>query len=116
MSQQYNNNYVLTTIFHLGFKKCNMRTVISVHVYFAETFFFFALVVKNPPTSSGNIRDAGSIPGLERSPGGKHGNPLHYSCLENTMDRGTWWATAHSVTELDMKHLSTGSVPFINMP
>ena len=88
MSQQYNNNYVLTTIFHLGFKKCNMRNVISVHVYFAETFFFFALVVKNPPTSSGNIRDAGSIPGLERSPGGGHGSPLQCSCLENPTDRG----------------------------
>ena len=39
MSQQYNNNYILSTIFHLGFKKCNMRNVISVLVYFAETFF-----------------------------------------------------------------------------
>ena len=41
------------------------------------------LVVKNPPTNSGNVRDAGSIPGLERDPGGGHGHPLQYSCLEN---------------------------------
>ena len=43
------------------------------------------LVVKNPPTNSGDIRDMGSIPGLGRSPGGGHGNPLQYSFLENPM-------------------------------
>ena len=41
----------------------------------------------------------GSIPGLERSPGRGHGNPLQYSCLENTMDRGTWRATVPEVTK-----------------
>ena len=40
--------------------------------------------------------DLGSIPGLGRSPGGGHGNPLQYSCLENPMDRGAWWATVHA--------------------
>ena len=43
----------------------------------------------------------GSVPGLGRSPGEGHGNPLPYSCLENPMDRGTWWATVHRVTESD---------------
>ena len=51
------------------------------------------LVVKNPPANSGDIRDTGSIPGSGRSPGGGHGTPLQYSCLENPMDRGAWWAT-----------------------
>ena len=46
------------------------------------------LVVKNLPTIAGDTRDMGSIPGLGRSPGGGHGNPLWYSCLENRMDRG----------------------------
>ena len=46
------------------------------------------LVVKNPPDNAGNIRNAGSIPGLGRSPGGGHGNPLQYACLENPIDRG----------------------------
>ena len=46
-----------------------------------------ALMVKNPPANAGDIIDAGSIPGLEISPGGGHGNPLQYSCLENPMDR-----------------------------
>ena len=46
-----------------------------------------ALVVKNPPASAGDIRDEGSIPGLGSSPGGQHGNPFQYSCLENPMDR-----------------------------
>ena len=46
-----------------------------------------ALVVKNPPVNAGDIRDAGSIPGLGRSPGRVHSNALQYSCLENPMDR-----------------------------
>ena len=57
------------------------------------------LVVKNPPANAGDLGDAGSIPGLGRSPGEGHGNPLQYSCLENPMDRGAWWATVHSVAK-----------------
>ena len=52
-----------------------------------------ALLVKNPPANSGDIRDMGLIPGWVRSPGEGHGNPFQYSCLENVMDRGAWWAT-----------------------
>ena len=48
------------------------------------------LVVKNLPANAVDLRDAGSIPGLGRSPGGGHGKPLQYSCLENPMDRGAW--------------------------
>ena len=48
--------------------------------------------------SACNARDLGSIPGVGRSPGGEHGNPLQYSCLENSMDKGAWWATVHGVT------------------
>ena len=50
------------------------------------------LVVKNPPANAGDVRDMGSIPGLRRSPGGGHGNPLQNSCLENPIDRGAWRA------------------------
>ena len=57
-----------------------------------------ALVVKNPPANAGDIRDVSLIPRLGRFPGGGHGNPLQYSCLENPMDRAAWWATVHSVT------------------
>ena len=60
-----------------------------------------ALVVKNSPANAGDVGDAGLIPGSGRSPGGGHGNPLQYSCLENPMDRGAWWATVHGVKELD---------------
>ena len=49
-----------------------------------------ALMEKNLPANAGDIRNAGLIPGSERSPGGGHGNPLQYSCLENPMDRGAW--------------------------
>ena len=47
-----------------------------------------ALVVKNPPANAGDLRDVGSVPRSGRSPGGGHGNPLHYSCLQIPMDRG----------------------------
>ena len=57
------------------------------------------LVVKNLPANAGDIRDMSLIPGLGRSPGGGHGNPLKYSCLENTMDREAWQATVHRVTK-----------------
>ena len=53
-------------------------------------------VVKNPPANAGG---AGSVPGLGRSPGGGNGNPFQYSCLENLMDRGVWWATVHGVAK-----------------
>ena len=55
------------------------------------------LVVKNPLANIGDIRDEGSVPGLGRSPGGGHGNPLQYSYLKNPMDRGAQWATVHRV-------------------
>ena len=59
-------------------------------------------MVKNPPDSAGDVRDMDSVPGLGRSPGRGHGNSLQYSCLENPIDRGAWWATLHEVTkELD---------------
>ena len=59
-------------------------------------------MAKNRPANAGDIRDLGSISGLGRSPGGENGNPLQYSCLENPMDTGVWWAIIHSITELDM--------------
>ena len=49
--------------------------------------------------SACNVGDPGSMPRSERSPGGGNGYPLQYSCLENSMDRGTWWATVHGVTK-----------------
>ena len=66
-------------------------------------------MVKNLPASAGDIRDVGSIPGLGRSPGAGHGNPLQYSCLENPMDRGAWRATVHRVAKsrTRLKRLST---------
>ena len=58
-----------------------------------------ALPVKNPPADGGEVRETGLIPGLARSPGGGHGNPLQYSCPENPMDRGAGWATVHGVSK-----------------
>ena len=54
---------------------------------------------KEPACQCRDVRNAGSIPGSGRSPGGGHSNPLQYSCLENPMDRGAWWTTVHRVTQ-----------------
>ena len=56
-------------------------------------------MVKKLSDNAGDIRDAGSIPGSGRSPGGRHGNPLQYSCLENPIDRGDMWATVYGITK-----------------
>ena len=67
--------------------------------YGMQTFKFRAsqvvLVVKNLSPNAGDMRDVSSIPGLGRSPGRGHGNPLHYSCLENAMDSRAWQPTVH---------------------
>ena len=54
-------------------------------------------MVKNLPANAGDIRDSGVIPGLGRSPGEGNGNKLQYSCLEDSVDRGAWWAAVHRV-------------------
>ena len=55
-------------------------------------------MVKNSPAKAGDAGDTGSIPGSGRFPGIGNGNPLQYSCLDNSMDRGTWWVRVHGVT------------------
>ena len=67
-----------------------------------------ALMVKNPPANARELTDLGLILGLGRSPGGRHGNPLQYSCLENSMDRGAWQATVHEIAKsgTQLKQLS----------
>ena len=59
-------------------------------------------MVKNPLVNAGDTRDVGSIPGLGRSPGVGNDNPLQYSCLKNSVDRGAWRAAIHGVAELDV--------------
>ena len=58
-----------------------------------------ALVVKNPPDDAGDTGVSGLIPALGRPPGGGNGNPLQYSCLENSMDRGAQWAAVSGTAE-----------------
>ena len=76
------------------------RTVLMVVKTYHISTSQVALVVKIPPVN------VGLIPGLGRSPGGGHGNPLQYSCLENPMERGAWWATVHRFAELDRTEAS----------
>ena len=67
------------------------------------------LVVKTPPANAGDIKGVSSIPWSRRSLGGGHGNPLQYSRLEDSVDRGAWWATVQRVTnsQTQLKQLST---------
>ena len=63
-------------------------------------------MVKNMPANAGDRRDVGSIPGSGRSPGGGHGNPLQYSCLEKPMDRGPWRVHRVAKSRTQLKQLS----------
>ena len=84
-----------------------------VHCLQRNHIFYWASqvvrVVKNTPANVGEVRDSGLIPGLGRSPGGGHDNPLQYSCLDNPMDGGAWWATVHRDTKSQtrLKQLSS---------
>ena len=81
----------------------------SLHFLFSHPWFTpccrsvrssqVALAVKNPPANAGDVRDVGSIPGSRSSFGRGNVNLLQYSCLENSMDRGAWWATVQGVTQ-----------------
>ena len=72
------------------------------------------LVVKNPPANAGDARNAGSIPGLGRSPGVGNGNPLLYSCLENSLGREAMSATVHGATK-SQTSLSNGAHAYISI-
>ena len=72
----------------------------DVHLYIHTYIMYTHIYMGFPGGSDGkgsacNVGDLGLIPGLGRSPGGEHGNPLQYSYLQNPMDRGGWWATVH---------------------
>ena len=87
---------------------------LSVWLLLFTGLFRVALAVKNLPANAGDWRDMGWIAVLGRSPGGGHGHPLQYSCLENPVDRGAWQAKAHRVTKSQtwLKRLSTHACCF----
>ena len=74
-------------------------------------------MVKKLSASAGDVRDGGSIPGLGRYPGGEHGNPFQYSCLENPRDRGTWQAIVHRFAKsgTQLKQLSTQHIVVVQL-
>ena len=76
--------------------------------------FQVALVAKNPLANAGDMRDTGLIPGSEKSPGGGHGNPRQYSCLENPMDRGAWWAIPWGCIQLQLHAHRHAALIYIN--
>ena len=72
---------------------------VGIYIYVCIHDFPGDTVVKNLPAKSGDTRNTRSIPRSGREPGGVNGSPLHYFCLENSMDRGAWWAIVHGVTK-----------------
>ena len=74
--------------------------MMAIHVLSSLVYLFTGGANgKEPHANAGDIRDLSLFPGLGRSPGEGYGNPLQYSCLENPVDRGAWWATVHGVTK-----------------
>ena len=72
-------------------------------------------MVKNPPAKPGDVRDTGSIPGSQRSPAGGNCNPLQYSCLGNSTDRGAWRATVQSCKESAMTVFALGKTIYLSL-
>ena len=115
---------LMSVLWSLTYKFCTCFVRFTLQ-YFSLSFFWVivngiwasqaALVVKNPPADAGDVRDSSLIPGSGGSPGGEHGNPLLYSCLENPMDRGAWRTTqsmgsqrvGHSWSNLELTHTSS---------
>ena len=84
---------------------CGIFILLHVTIQFYWGFLG-GLVVRNPPANAGDARHVGLIPGSAGSPGEGNGNPLQYSCLENPMDRGAWWATVHRLPRYLISQLS----------
>ena len=78
-------------------KRKGRETYIAFLLRITIVWGFPGSISDKESAKAGDVRDAGSIPGWGISPGGRHANPLQYSCLENPMDRGIWWATVHRV-------------------
>ena len=97
--------FVCMCVFILLWRKFYLEFASCIWVFFffltllSIVAFQMAIVVKNLPANAGNARDTSLIPGLGRSLGEGNGNPLKYPCLENSMDRRTWWATVHRVVK-----------------
>ena len=87
----------------------NLIQEIASKLYYDPWASQVVLVVRNPRTNPADVRDASSIPGSGRSPGGGRGNPCQYSWLENSTEEGVWWATIRGVAngQKQMKQLST---------
>ena len=82
-----------------GIEKIRISLDREAHHLYQLKGFPGSLVIKNTPANAGDIRDVGLIFGSGRFPGGGRGNPLQYSCLEDSTDRGAWRATVHEVTK-----------------
>ena len=93
--------YLIPDFRENAFRFSPLKTMFATGLLWASQV---ALVVKNPPAYAGDVRDAGLIPGLKRSPGRGHGNPSQYSCLENLMDRGVWQDIVHRVAKCWTEH------------
>ena len=87
--------------------RLNRETGTDIYMLLTTWASRLVLAANNPSANAGNTGDSDSTPGSARPPGGRNGNPLQYSCLENPMDRGVSWATVHRVgKESDMTEVT----------
>ena len=99
MNETYVYNETCTQRFIVALKPKQLRYMVKYTV----VYLYLGLPCDSDGKKSAYTMGVpGSIPGLGRSPGERNGNPLQYSCLEDAMDRGTWWATVHGITEFDL--------------
>ena len=89
--------FKLQVLFYTLTKALGQRFEVFSFLY--QNLLYLTSLAQTVKASAYNVGDPGSIPGLGRSPGEGNGNPLQYSCLENPMDRGAWWATVHGVAK-----------------
>ena len=104
------NLRLLVFLFSIHFQSSSRSTIAWWRIW--PPTHLCGSMVKNPPANAGATGAAGLIPGLGRTPRGRHGNPLQYSCLQNLMDRGVWQAIVHRVAK-SWTRLSTHTHPFL---
>ena len=97
--QNLNKSYNLNTLYQVMFFFKKISILYIDEIYILIIWVSQVAVVKNPPANGEDTEDTDLIPGSGKFPGGGDGNPLQYSCLENPMDRGAWWATVHGVAK-----------------
>ena len=99
LSFLFSRSFIFCKMYRIHFFACLFLSMYNRCTILYKLGFPGGSVLKNPPAISEDLRDVSSIPWLGRSHEVGNGNPLHYSCLENPMHRGAWWASGHGISK-----------------